>query len=173
MRCKRGTRRNKKTGECEDKFLIVRRERCANGTRRYPAKSKKCLSIEKIQMEKDRINNGKKIGQFHDKITKVVSDIVKICADNINEKEITTKVIVMSPLAEKNLFLYRVEYRGKSIYIISIYINNLRIINTGYAPGNDFLYYVTDNRRNHLYEIFANNIDREVNKLKGETIKTI
>jgi hypothetical protein len=50
MRCKKGTHKNKKTGECEPKKTTQKNvKRCANGTRRNK-KTKICESTKKIEI---------------------------------------------------------------------------------------------------------------------------
>jgi len=49
MRCKNGTRRNKKTGNCEDKNTIVKRFRCSNGFKQHPPGSGNCVKNVKTK----------------------------------------------------------------------------------------------------------------------------
>lgn len=48
LRCKNGTRKNKKTGKCEDKSTIRKRYRCKNGTRKNKKTGKCETSIQKM-----------------------------------------------------------------------------------------------------------------------------
>ena len=172
MRCQRGTRKNIKTGKCEDKLLTIRRERCVNGTRRYPAGSKKCMEIEKIKIEKDRIRYEKQYEQFHKKVTNTVKQIVRSSAGRYARKFKTVNT-VMHPLAKKDNFSYKVEYRGDCLLGITLNIDDLKITKTISFPGSKYQKYAADDTRNEYLNSFGKNIDDKLIKLKGKTLKTI
>jgi len=127
----------------------------------------------KIEEINELIDRRRRERPFHKKITEAVRRIVRNCAKLINQDHIRTLILKMSRIAKVKRFIYIVKWKEHSIYVITIHYDNMKITNTGFAPGSQFEKYIVDNVRTQYYNYLTDAIDERINELIGKTIETI